>query len=104
EHSAAMRGGGLDVGDGSCRTRRNLEMPFEHLLEKITTAPRAPTFELGIISCAYAQHNKVRADLGANVVNRTAPAPVKTVSDAQERGELPHALAIVFAQCGVASL
>ena len=88
----------LDVGDGRRGTRRDLQMALEHLLEKIAAAPRTPAFELGVVSCANAQHDEVRTNFGADVVDCAATSPVKAIGDAQECGEFPHTRAINFTQ------
>ena len=81
--------------DVLCGRQRELDFAAEHLLEQVAPATRPPQREFGVTVHAQTQDHEVGADVGAHVVDDTAPAAVETVGDAEQRRELADADAIV---------
>src|SRR5581483_4213063 len=71
-----------------------LEIAFEHLLEELALAPRAPELELRIAFRVEPHDHERRPDAHVEIADGAAAAAVETVGKAQQRGKAAEALGI----------
>jgi len=73
----------------------HFKFPLEHLFEQFAATAGPPELQLDVIVGLKPQNDQVSPDLGAQIVDSTAPPAVEPVRNAEERGELAEAVTVL---------